>query len=397
MEYLPFWHFFQKLETELGYRRSLDKYRLFLDALNQNYISYDADLNSLNQFCKALFLQNYRDEVRLFQLLGEALEREKAIWETIRSKVPLPKKIDETIRDGGKAAAGGADPPPINIPPTGPIKPDYNPDIPEPTEQETSEAESGKMYFKLPDFDTFPFEEEAAAVDQVIKPMKFLLTDEYFNVSRRQMIKAWQSLRHREKGGRGNQIDIVGTVKQIARDGMLITPHFHLSLRNRDDTIIIFADYLGSMTPFHALSDRLIQTALNEGNHSGASVFYFRNHPTGYVYRRPNLSQPIKLKEALLKANRNFTLAIVISDAGAARNPGDTARVEARLKMTDPFLETLSDSCASTIWLNPLPMHRWNDNAAAEISKRIGMMVPMVDEQQKYFQDIFRARLKQKI
>jgi uncharacterized protein with von Willebrand factor type A (vWA) domain len=208
------------------------------------------------------------------------------------------------------------------------------------------------------------------------------------------MIKGWQFLRLKEKNNRPENIDIEATIEQIAKDGMFIEPQYLHGFQNRLDTLIIFADYRGSMTPFHELTNRLIQTARSEGGHPRAPVFYFQNYPIGYVYRQPNLTMPVKLKEALVTANRNFTLAIVISDAGAARGNTDKNRVDSRIQITCDFLDDLSSYCAHTIWLNPMPTHRWKDTAAILPKDKLTLMAPILDHETYNFQDTLRTILK---
>lgn len=211
------------------------------------------------------------------------------------------------------------------------------------------------------------------------------------------MIKGWQFLRQKERSNAADGIDVQATIQKIAREGLFFEPAFKSGVRNREDAVIIFADCRGSMAPFHELTNRLIQTARGPGGHPKAQVFYFQNFPIGYVYKGPNLDKPVKLKEALIKANRNLTLAIVISDAGAARGNNEPKRNSARLEMTKKFLAELDKSCAHTIWLNPMPSHRWKDTAAALIRKEVFLMTPIFDSATYNFQDTFRTILKQNL
>ena len=158
---------------------------------------------------------------------------------------------------------------------------------------------------------------------------------------------------------------------------------------------MIFADYRGSMAPFHELSKRLIHTATTEGGHHKASVWYFQNCPSGYVYRKSNLTQPVKLKDAFSSANKNFTLAIVISDAGSARGNKDPQLVNSRMKMTLPFLDSLDKSCAHSIWLNPMPIHRWKGSCAEQILNKVYLMAPILEHDAYNFQETLRLVLKQ--
>lgn len=385
---LPFWHFFQQLEKELSYERWIDKYRLFLDAIFLNeVVCYDNDWAAFRQFCKTLYLQNEADEIRFDQLLNEAIIREKDFFEialrnTIRNTDNVqPVENEGIISNTHEKIKKKEDPI---------IKEDIN-DTNEISEPENSSNQQS-MYYNPPEV-----EHEKDYKGLTKKQINFLLTDEYFPITRRQMIKGWQFLRHKEKSRSEEGIDLKATIQKIAKEGLFLEPEFGKGLRNRDDTVVIFADCRGSMAPFHELTNRLIQTARGEGGHPKVQVFYFQNFPVSYVYKGQNLDGPIKLKEALSKANKNLTLAIIISDAGAARGNTNTERNLARLKVTEIFLNELGNSCAHTIWLNPMPSHRWKNTAAALIKDKVFLMAPIFDHASYNFQDTFRTIIKQNL
>ncbi len=392
-QYLPFWHFFHELEKELSYERWINKYLLFLKALKGRIIYYDDDWIYFKQFCKFLFLQNPRDEARFEELLNQGIKMEKEILlEFLKS----PEKANEDkTKNSNRSAQKNkdnenqkSDSESEEDPIDGGIDPN---EVSKLIEEPPGETISKNFTYRS---DAIFQRRETADAESAKRKINFLVTDEYFPVTRRQMIKGWQFLRHKEKGSRTNEIDIIGTVRKISREGLFTEPVFQFGNRNREDTIIIFADYRGSMAPFHELSNRLINTALTEGGHQRAPVFYFQNYPTGYVFKTPNLSGPVKLKETLLKANRNSTLAIIISDAGAARGNTNDAPVKDRYNMTKVFLDALSESCAHTVWLNPMPTHRWRGTSAELIAKKVFIMAPVMDRETYNFQDTLRTILK---
>ncbi|MEM9927153.1 MAG: hypothetical protein AAF915_25985 [Cyanobacteria bacterium P01_D01_bin.50] len=63
------------------------------------------------------------------------------------------------------------------------------------------------------------------------------------------------------------------------------------------------------------------------------------------------------------KLHRNRTIALIISDAGAATNTYSKERIEGISK----FLASLSPCIRQLIWLNPLPTQRWEQNSAITI------------------------------
>ncbi|MET0300041.1 MAG: hypothetical protein ABW036_09770 [Flavitalea sp.] len=394
--HLPFWSFFKEIETALSYERWIDKYENFLQVISSPELSYEKDQKTFISFCKALYLQDIRDEKKFVALLTAAIEREK-VWirGEIRRSQPnpetqkTPEPDTETVKNENdqktqNKATKNNDTPDLSS------DTDEGQDETETTRPAAPEYVSGsyQLSFDQPD------RTEISSAQK--EPLNYLQTDEYLPVSRRQMVKGWQFLRRKETGGRSDELDINGTIRQIAKDGTFITPKYHPGTKNREDAIIILADYRGSMVAFHEMTDRLIQSAKVGGGHPNVPVYYFHNFPVGHVYRNQNMTDPVDLHAALRHANRNFTLAFVISDAGAARGR-DAAGAETRFRNTGFLLEKLNNSCAHTIWLNPMPAHRWKNTTAELISEEVFLMSPLMESNSYNFQDMMRTILKQKL
>lgn len=384
---LPFWHFFQQIEKELSYERWIAKYFLFIDAIFvQNVVAWEKDWHSFKNFCKVLLLQDHRHEDRFLQLLDEAIAAEKVRMHNYFQQAA--SKAEPGIKEHKEKKSEKEPQQPEEDKEVNKHKPRIsrnNSTMPEPVDSK----EEKKLFYHTPAGQGI---NEVRAAEEKIN---FLFTDEYFPVTRRQMIKGWQFLRYKEKSGLRDEIDIKATINKVARDGLFLEPVFRTDVRNREDVLIIYADCQGSMAPFHELTNRLVATARGEGGHPKAKVYYFQNCPLAYVYESSNFGKPVKLKESLLKANRNTTMAVVISDAGAARGNADEVRKEARLEKTKKFLAELNQRCNHTVWLNPMPAHRWNNTAAELISEEVFLMVPVLDGDSYNFQDTFRTILKQ--
>jgi uncharacterized protein len=398
-EHLPFWSFFHDIEKALSYERWIDKYKLFLETLLRKDILYDKDHVQFIQFCKALYLQDHRDEERFVQLLMKAIDQERkwlrANLRTDPDPVPADRSAASSKRPDNEPASRKNEQQERSKEKTTwneKGRPEHDPEEDE-QEEAPGIGEHKSMYYN-PSFNTVTTPNKSDTSGQAVD---FLYSDEYYSVTRRQMVKGWQFLRRQEKGGKANEFDLPLTITQIARDGLFLEPKFKSGLRNREDAIIIFADYRGSMVAFHELTDRLIATAKGEGGHPMAPVFYFQNYPAGYLYKQSNLTEPVKIRQALAKANRNFTMAIVISDAGAARTNRDPQEGSDRAAKTDFLLKHLKDTCAYTIWLNPMPLHRWKGTAAEKIRGKVFLMAPILEQQSYNFQDILRTILKQRL
>jgi len=387
---LPFWSFFHDIEKALSYERWIDKYKLFLDALTFGQIIYDKDYNHFINFCKALYLQDHRDEDQFESILRQAIAREKAWLSTLlQEEATASQKPQENTSPIQETKTGSKTNEDEIAPEDKPITGNQEPDEIYEQQERGLPAESNTVYYH-PSFTKIHRDNQSTSA----RLINYLLTDEYFPVSRRQMVKGWQFLRRQEKGVKQNDLDLRETIKQIAIEGMFLEPKYRFGIRNREDAIIIFADYRGSMIAFHELSNRLIETAKGEGGHPRAPVYYFQNYPSGYVYKKSNFTEPVKIKEALLKTNRNFTVAIVISDAGAARGNKDQQAIASRVTMTDFLLDHLNKTCAHTVWLNPMPAHRWKGTAAEIIREKVLLMAPIIEQGSYNFQDNMRNILK---
>ena len=388
-ERLIFWPFFERLEKELSYERWLDKYRLFQQALMSGAIPYDEKWKAFRQFCKFMYLQDHTDEARFDELLDEAITKEKAeimaFWKQLPTTTPSVQ--EDTITE-----------PPILG--NGPTDVQARPPVAKPAEQRTAppppEPATETKYFH-PQFELQLPAEDREAGEQHLGS-HFLHTDEYFPANRREMVKSWQYLRRMERAGTSTRINIPKTVKRIAKEGIFVQPEYDDTFVNRQDILFLFADTRGSMTPFHELTKRLILTAKGEGGHRRAPTFFFQNTPLEYLFRAPNLTDPVPMKGAVQRANRNISYAFIISDAGAARGNDNRAQIERRVQLIRPFLQLLQAHMAYVIWLNPMPHHRWKGTAAAAIAKEpaVTAMVPVLEEGEFNYQDVIRRIIKYK-
>ncbi|MEM9927886.1 MAG: hypothetical protein AAF915_29915, partial [Cyanobacteria bacterium P01_D01_bin.50] len=202
--------------------------------------------------------------------------------------------------------------------------------------------------------------------DNYLSP--FRTSNEYFPLTRRQMKQSWRYLRRFVREGIPTELDIDATVREISRQGVLLKPVFVPRRVNRTELIILI-DRDGSMVPYHALSQRLAQTALNGGRLGKSRVYYFHNCPSQYLYNDPNHQQAIPIRDIFAKVNSKNTKVLIISDGGAARGALNPERVE----ITAAFLNYLSQKVRDIAWLNPLPNSRWRGTSAGEIADLVPM------------------------
>ncbi len=121
------------------------------------------------------------------------------------------------------------------------------------------------------------------------------------------------------------------------------------------------------MAPFHPLCRHWVKLW------SDATVYYFHNCPTDSLYLDPQLRKGEDIETVLSQFFPKNTVALIISDAGAAKQRS----VPQRWDETVEFLNLLTDTVSRVAWLNPLPRDRWLDTTAEDIAKIYPKQVPM--------------------
>lgn len=200
----------------------------------------------------------------------------------------------------------------------------------------------------------------------LIRP-PYSLLDDYFPVTKRQMKQSWRYLRRLVREGLPTELDVEATVAKTVRQGILFEPVLIPPRVNRTDLVLLI-DREGSMVPFHALSQQLLQTATRGGRLRQTRVFYFHDYVDEYVYRHPALIDAQSIDEMLAEAEERAAI-LIISDGGAARGSFDQIRVE----RTQAWIEKLQKSAKYLAWLNPMPSDSWQHTTAGEIAQMLPM------------------------
>jgi hypothetical protein len=197
---------------------------------------------------------------------------------------------------------------------------------------------------------------------------RFVLSADYLPVTQRQMKQSWRHLRQMVREGMATELDMEGTVRRIARDGILLHPVMRPPRMNRTELVLLL-DQDGSMVPFHALSLRLAETAQRGGRLGQSGIFYFHNCPVDYLYHDAWHQTAEPLLDVLAKFRRDRTVVLIFSDAGAARGGMNVKRVA----LTIAFLKRLKRYSRHVAWLNPMPKPRWTGTTADEIARYVPM------------------------
>ncbi|AUB37288.1 hypothetical protein COO91_03226 [Nostoc flagelliforme CCNUN1] len=197
---------------------------------------------------------------------------------------------------------------------------------------------------------------------------RFLFSTDYLPVTQRQMKQMWRHLRRLTKEGIATELDIEATVNQIGCYGMMLEPVLSPARVNRTELLLLI-DQDGSMVPFHSLSVRLGHTASRGGQLGAAGIYYFHNCPVGYLYHDPLHQKAEPIENIFARLRQNRVVALIFSDAGAARGGLNSERIE----FTEAFLKQLKQHVRYVAWLNPIPKKRWLGTTAGEIAASVPM------------------------
>ncbi|NEO65538.1 MAG: hypothetical protein F6J98_36165 [Moorea sp. SIO4G2] len=197
---------------------------------------------------------------------------------------------------------------------------------------------------------------------------RIVITTGYCPVTRRQMKQSWRYLRGLVREGAKTELDIEATVNQIGRQGLLLEPVFISPRVNRTELLLLI-DQGGSMIPFHRLSDRLTETALQAGGWGKTTIYYFHNCPVDYLYHDRDQLEAESITMILSQLPVQWTVVLMFSDGGAARGGLNPQRIE----LTKAFLGQLKQQVRAMAWLNPMPCNRWTGTTAGEIRPLVPM------------------------
>ena len=210
--------------------------------------------------------------------------------------------------------------------------------------------------------------EQNSTQNQLQTDANFLRPMDYLPMTRRQMKQSWRFLRRPVRSGPRIELDIDATVNRFSRQGGALEPVL-VPRRVNQTELLILSDHEGSMVPFHGVSQRLVETAMQAGRLGKTSLYYFANCPKGYLYHDPYFQDAQSIHDLLLQHVSKRTVVMIISDAGAARGGFN----QQRLKLTSQFLQLLSGQVGHIVWLNPMPRERWENTTAAGIAQQVSM------------------------
>jgi formylglycine-generating enzyme required for sulfatase activity/uncharacterized protein with von Willebrand factor type A (vWA) domain len=323
----------RKADLPLG----VDQYNLAVEALVKSIEDgfNPTDIEALKRLCQTVWVKSPKEK----QIFDKC-------WQELLSASPpsrnSPRQLETVDEDDGKN--------------------------PQPEEEDTAKDEDINRENDSEITEEYlPLETAEIQVGKAVSV--FWRENYYFPVSRAQLREAWQKFQPQNLPTAPTQIDIPATVEKVAKSGFFTKPVLTqpTTLENPPQVLLLI-DQQGSMTPFHPFCRHLVKIW------DKAQVYYFKNCPTDELYRDPQLRQnPEDLETVLEQFPTKNTVAIIISDAGAAKGRS----VPSRWEETVDFLNVLTDEVSRVVWLNPLPRDRGFDSTAEAIAQIYPKQVPM--------------------
>jgi hypothetical protein len=215
-----------------------------------------------------------------------------------------------------------------------------------------------------------------------------------FPVGYRETAQVWRRLRRAVRYGPPTELDLPSTIRARVQRGVTAAPVLRPRRRNVA-RLLVLVDRHGSMTPFHAFVDDVLQAIARAAALQRVDVFYFRNLPVTEVDRTaldqlagelrpafdgvlslvrpagaadvaasPDLLEFQPLAPVLEELGPNGAV-VVVSDAGAARRDYRPLRLLESLS----FLRMLQAWTTRVAWMNPVPASHWSTTTAGQIAR----------------------------
>jgi uncharacterized protein with von Willebrand factor type A (vWA) domain len=191
-------------------------------------------------------------------------------------------------------------------------------------------------------------------------------------IDTRMVQTTWQRLRPASSEGQLQELDFEKTLLQIGQTGILSEIVMRSADRRRGDLLLLIDDD-NPMLPFRPAIQPMID-AIEEGRVRPSVIYRFSTYPVDYFYQWQRQTEAIAVSTVLSRLHRQRTLAVIVSDGGAASRTYNPARIQ----RTGAFLEQLIPCVRDVLWLNPLPEERWEGTSASAIAAALnGRMVAL--------------------
>ncbi len=322
-----------------GMALTLEQYDLLQEAVAQGY--GNSGWSDLKRVCQLLWVK-------------PSANYDASIFE--RAFADFQNNIQQQHRNTRDAEP--EEQPPEEIPPPVSVKPTVN--FPQPPPRRTPKK-TGTPSAQASDENNA---EVPAAINIPSNSQeKDILTPKNFPIKPQDIKDTWNFLKRPVPIGKEYELDIDATIDQIEREGIFSDVVMRPVKVRRAELLLLIDDNL-AMIPFFAAFQPFTQ-AIDQARITPASVYRFTSYPDEYLYQWHHPTKAELITNLLSKLHQNRTIALILSDAGAAVGTYSQERIKGIWK----FLYKLSPCVRQLIWLNPLPSKRWQHTSAWEIHK----------------------------
>ncbi len=184
--------------------------------------------------------------------------------------------------------------------------------------------------------------------------------DDSVELNVRNMKMALRRLRVLTREGRGEELDMDGTIDRTSRNAGLLDLEFVAAKKN-NVKVLMFFDVGGSMDDHVELCSRLFSAARHEFKH--LEFYYFHNCIYERVWKNNErrFREQIPTFDVLNKYNGDYRCVIV---GDASMSPWELVYPNGSVEHNNDepgirWLERIKAKYPSTVWLNPVPRDEW--------------------------------------
>lgn len=170
--------------------------------------------------------------------------------------------------------------------------------------------------------------------------------------------------------GHRQQLDLLRTKRLIQRQGGLYNLVFK-PVRSRKLNLVVLVDDHRYLVPYRPVIAPLVEFLVS----NRLPTYRFTGYPTDFLFYWQNPLESIHLNDLWSQVDRDRTIMIVVSDAGAATGIYSSDRA-AGVKR---FLQTAQGAVRQLYWLNPTPAEVWQQTTAIEVNEMLGGQMMQID------------------
>jgi uncharacterized protein len=170
--------------------------------------------------------------------------------------------------------------------------------------------------------------------------------------------------------GHRQQLDLLRTKKLLQRQGGLYQLVFK-PVHSRKLTLVVLVDDHRCLVPYRPVIAPLVEFLVS----NRLPTYRFTGYPTNFLFYWQNPSESIGLDDLWSQVDRDRTIMIVVSDAGAASGIYSSDRAVGIKR----FLQTAQTAVRQFYWLNPTPPEVWKQTTAIEVNEMLDGQMMQID------------------